>query len=54
MHSITAVQRRFLKEFETVLKESTVRTLKTKYLAEVGLKKGAGEVNINTTARRET
>ena len=50
MHGITAAQRRFSKEFETDLKESTVRTWKKKYLAEVGLKKGAGEVDINVTS----
>ena len=43
MHGITAVKCRFSKEFGTDLKESTVRTWNKKYLAEVGLKKGADQ-----------
>ena len=45
MHGITAAQRHFSKEFGTDLKESTVRTWNKKYLAEVGLKKGADQRN---------
>ena len=45
LHSVV-----FFKEFETDLKESTVHTRKKKYLAEVGLKKRAGEVDINVTS----
>ena len=63
MHGITAAQHCFSKEFETDLKESTVRTWKKKYLAEVGLKKQAGdqrdkfnseETREATNARSET
>ena len=51
MHGNIAVQRRFSKEFETDLKESTVvRTWKKNYLAEVGLKKRVGGVAINVTS----
>ena len=48
-YRVTAAQRRFSKEFDTELKESTVRTWKTKYLAETSLKTRSGEGDISVT-----
>ena len=49
MHGIAAAKRRFSKELHANLKESTIRTRKTKYLAEISHKKRSGEVDIDVT-----
>ena len=50
MHGNIAAQRCFLRKLNTELKESTIRTWKTKYLAEVNLKKQSGELDVSVTS----
>ena len=50
MHGNIAAQRHFSRKLNTDLKESTIRTWKTKYLAEVNLKKKSGELDVSVTS----
>ena len=49
MHRITAAKLHFSKELHLDLKESTIRTLKTKYLSEISHKKQSGDIDMNMT-----
>ena len=50
MHRNIAVQHRFSKEFDTELKENTIPTWKTKFLAKVSLKKRSGKLDVPVTS----
>ena len=47
MHGIAAAKRRFSKGLHADLMESTIRTWKTKYLAEISHKKRSGKVDMD-------
>ena len=50
MNGNIAAQHHLLKELNTELKGSTIHTWKTKYLAEVSLKKQSGELDVSVTS----